>query len=410
MIPLPVITDPSADIRDVIKLNSGTSELTNKIFFRKTAAAVIDADRCIRCGACVAACPSQSLTSAEDGMPTLVKLCTGCSRCGDFCPLAGMRTERLWQLVEGDDFELDGIGAVDAAYSARALERPAGAQDGGVVTTMLERLLTAGTVDGVLVTRRRGAFESEPYIARTPEELRESAGSIYDQSLPLALVNSDILDGSEKVAVVGTPCQINGLRALQEYGVTHRDNAADNVTLAIALFCTRSFDGRKLATMLLDRGVEIARIATVAVEKAALQAHAADGELLFEAPVKEFRDAALRGCDECADFTGRIADISVGSLGSEDGFTTVVVRTEAGAEAWAAASGALEASDDPDLEAVHNLERRGRRSATRKMDREFDPDAPLWINYQDHLLNYTDTDRAPQTPPDFRSHHYAVSC
>lgn len=407
---IPAITDPSADIREEIAQRSGTADPLNKIWFHKTAAAVIDADRCIRCGACIAACPSQSLTAAEDGLPTLVKMCTGCSRCWDFCPLAGMRTERLWKLTEGDDFELDGIGAIGAVYSARSLDRPARAHDGGVVTTLLERLLTAGAVDGVLVSRGRGPFESEPYIARSPEELRESAGSVYDQSLPLALLSPDVLEAGGNIAVVGTPCQINGLRALQRYGTSHRENAAASVTLAIALFCTRSFDGRKLAAMLLDRGVDLARVSRVVVQDAVLRCLAGGGELLFEAPVKEFRNAALRGCDECADFTGRIADISVGSLGTPDGFTTVIIRTEAGADAWKRAADAFEAGEDCDLDAVRDLERRTRRGAARKLNREFDPDGQLWISYQEHLVNYSDTDRAPQTPPDFRSHHYTVSC
>ena len=407
---IPVITDPSTDIRGEIAQRSGTAEPLNKIWFHKTAAAVIDADRCVRCGTCIAACPSQSLTGAEDGLPTLVKMCTGCSRCWDFCPFAGMRTERLWKLTEGEDFELDGIGAVGAAYSARSLDRPARAQDGGVVTTMLERLLTAGAIDGVLVTRQRGPFESEPYIASSPAELRESAGSIYDQSLPLALLDPSVLEAGRKIAIVGTPCQISGLRSLQRYGASGRDNAAANVTLAIALFCTRSFDGRKLATMLLDRGVNPADVGRVIVQDAALQCVTDTGELLFEAPVKEFRDAALRGCDECADFTGRVADISVGSLGTPDGFTTVIIRTEAGSNAWRQAAGAVEVGEDCDLDQVRELERRGRRSAERTLNREFDPDGQLWINYEQHLQNYSGTDRAPRRPPGFRSHHYTVSC
>jgi coenzyme F420 hydrogenase subunit beta len=404
------IADPSADVREEIAVRSGTAEPLNKIWFHKTAAAVVDADRCVRCGACIAACPSQSLIGAEDGLPTLVKMCTGCSRCWDFCPLAGMRTERLWKLAEGDEFELEGIGGMRAAYRARALDRPAAAQDGGVVTALLERLLSVGAVDGVLVARRRGPFQSEPYIARSSEELQESAGSVYDQSLPLVLLNPSVLEAGSALAVVGTPCQINGLRALQQYGVTHRRNAASNVKLAIALFCTRSFDGLKLAGMLIDRGVDVTRLSTVAVQEASLRCLAEDGEVLYEAPVKEFRDAALRGCDECADFTGRIADISVGSLGTAEGFTTVIVRTEAGEQAWRQVAESMEADRDCDLDPVRDLERRGRRGAARKMNREFDPDGELWISYENHLVNYSGTDRAPQTPPDFRSHHYRTAC
>ena len=49
-----------------------------------------------------------------------------------------------------------------------------------------------------------------------------------------------------------------------------------------------------------------------------------DGELAVDEPVKDFHGAALKGCDECADFLGRSADISVGSVGSMDGWTSVL--------------------------------------------------------------------------------------
>ncbi len=45
-------------------------------------------------------------------------------------------------------------------------------------------------------------------------------------------------------------------------------------------------------------------------------------------------------CLRCTDYTCRFADISVGGLGSEDGFNTIVVRTEKGMEVF---EGALKA-------------------------------------------------------------------
>ena len=58
---------------------------------------MIDADRCIQCGTCVAVCPSNSIGIDEDtGLPELVKMCTGCSLCWDFCPRGGLRYEALW--------------------------------------------------------------------------------------------------------------------------------------------------------------------------------------------------------------------------------------------------------------------------------------------------------------------------
>lgn len=39
--------------------------------------------------------------------------------------------------------------------------------------------------------------------------------------------------------------------------------------------------------------------------------------------MKVIKKAALRGCEECADFEGRMAGISVGATGSEPGYTYV---------------------------------------------------------------------------------------
>ena len=50
-------------------------------------------------------------------------------------------------------------------------------------------------------------------------------------------------------------------------------------------------------------------------------------------------------CHICEDFTGEYADVSVGNVGTPDGWSTVIVRTEAGEKAFRAAvdSGLLEA-------------------------------------------------------------------
>jgi coenzyme F420 hydrogenase subunit beta len=46
--------------------------------------------------------------------------------------------------------------------------------------------------------------------------------------------------------------------------------------------------------------------------------------------VKELSAAAEKGCLNCSDFTARDADVSVGSVGSDEGYSTVVVRTAVG--------------------------------------------------------------------------------
>jgi coenzyme F420 hydrogenase subunit beta len=49
--------------------------------------------------------------------------------------------------------------------------------------------------------------------------------------------------------------------------------------------------------------------------------------------------------------------------------------------------------DDP--EALVRLDNLDKRIAVRTLQRKLEPDAPLFIDYAEHLNNYSGTDRAP---------------
>ena len=83
---------------------NGITEPPGKVWFWELEAGVIHADRCIQCGTCVAVCPSNSIGVNEDtDLPELVKMCTGCSLCWDFCPRGGLRYEALWPPSTGGE-------------------------------------------------------------------------------------------------------------------------------------------------------------------------------------------------------------------------------------------------------------------------------------------------------------------
>jgi len=46
--------------------------------------------------------------------------------------------------------------------------------------------------------------------------------------------------------------------------------------------------------------------------------------------VKELHKAVEKGCLACPDFTAKYSDISVGSVGSKEGYSTVIVRSDIG--------------------------------------------------------------------------------
>src|SRR5829696_6134217 len=101
-------------------------EAPGKLWFWELEEAVIDADRCVQCGACIAACPSDSIGIGADGLPKLVKMCTGCSLCWDFCPRGGLRHEATWSLPvagsEGAGWEIP--GAAGAGQGLGRVQRP----------------------------------------------------------------------------------------------------------------------------------------------------------------------------------------------------------------------------------------------------------------------------------------------
>ncbi len=403
------ITDPSLDARDDVAIKAGMPEMIDKIWFHKTATAVIDSDRCVRCGSCIAACPSHSIGVDTEGLPSLIKMCTGCSACWDFCPLGGLRPERLWKLEEKEENSAgDPLGRVRAVYGARDMERDEMAQDGGVVTAILEELLKSGEITGALVTERNNAFQGRAKIARTVEEIRAGAGSIYEQSVPLGqFSNLPDVGPDERLAMVGTPCQITGSSALKKYGWNKRRTVLQAVKYSIGLLCSRSFDSRKLLVKLAKGGVKISDVNKIDIAKGKLYALDKGGNELLAEPVKDFHDVSLRGCDECADFTARLSDISVGNMGSSPGYSTLIIRTESGENAWDLARHRFDMEDAVNMEPIRKLERRNRESAVKSLKRDFNEDAPMWIHYSEHLKDYIDTDRTPVKSPPRRSFNYA---
>jgi coenzyme F420 hydrogenase subunit beta len=372
-------------------------EAPGKVWFWDLDEAVIAADRCIECGTCVAVCPSDSIGIGDDGLPALVKMCTGCSLCWDYCPRGGLRHEATWKLTSSA-----GNGqAVRERYSARARPDLAGAQDGGVVSTVLIALLEAGQLDGVLLARESATerWKGEAFLARTPAEVVECAGSFYNQTMALAQLDLGKLDlpPNPRIALVGTPCEVEGLKAMQARPWTWGSARADAVVLTIALLCTKSFNYEKLMVDEIQRkrGIPLEDIGRVDVVRGKLIVQDHQRETLVSEPIRDFHGAALKGCDECTDFLGGAADLSVGSVGSDDGWSSVLVRSQAGKAAIARTQDRLELRDLERPQALEKLDALDKKIAFEHLERPFDPDAPLFIDYSEHLDAYDGTDRAP---------------
>ncbi|MGH9101377.1 MAG: Coenzyme F420 hydrogenase/dehydrogenase, beta subunit C-terminal domain [Acidimicrobiales bacterium] len=383
------------------------AEAPGKVWFWELAGAVIDADRCVRCGACVAACPSDSIGVGKAGLPELVRMCTGCSLCWDFCPRGGLRYEATWLeagdgtgIITGDDLGT-GLGVVDAAHTVRVAGGLRGAQDGGAVSAILVAALESGEIDGALLARSDPEipWKAVPFLARTAAEVVACAGSFYNQTMALGALDIDRvgLEPDSRIALVGTPCEIQGIRALQARPWRRGRSRVDAVVLTIALMCTKSFDYEGLMRRELgeQRGIPPTTVGKVDINHGKLLVWDTEGRPVVDEPIKAFHGAALKGCEECADFLGRGADISVGSVGSEDGWSSVLVRTEIGAKAFQRARDRLEVRDLDRPVALERLDGIDKKAALASLRRDLDPSRPLFVDFEEHLAAYERSERAP---------------
>nr|WP_241767978.1 Coenzyme F420 hydrogenase/dehydrogenase, beta subunit C-terminal domain [Haloferax sp. ATB1] len=383
-------------------------EPDDKTWFMELDEAVIDEGRCIQCGTCVAACPSDSIGIGEDDLPELVKMCTGCSLCWDFCPRGGLRYERQWKITGGED-NVSGAGDTITEFSAKVDEEwQKKAQDGGLVTSVLLHLLEADEIDGALIATESEdePWKAESLLATTPTELIENAGSFYNQTMALGNLNVDRWrekfpekDPRElSLALVGTPCEIEGIRALQDFDWDYasQEEGVRAIEYTIALMCTKNFNYERLIGEQLQekRGIDPTDIGKMDVLHGDMMVYDKRGEMMLKEDIEEFHGAALKGCDECADFTGYCADLTVGSVGSSDEYSSVIIRTEQGLKAWKLTEPDLDYHDLEDRSAIGGLQSWDKKKAFESLHRPFDPDAPRFIEYTDHAEWYG-TERNP---------------
>ena len=73
----------------------------------------------------------------------------------------------------------------------------------------------------------------------------------------------------------------------------------------------------------------------------------------------------------------------------------MLVRTPTGRIAFERVRDRLELRDLDRVEALYKLDALDRKVATRTLERPFDPSAPLFIDFAEHVDHYAGTDRAP---------------
>lgn len=330
---------------------------------------------CCLCGTCAAFCDKIEIGESEEGKqePLFVEdYDTVCGLCYTFCPRTFLPREDIERRLFGTPHrraEEDPLGVYRSAYAVRArrgeiLEQ---AQDGGVVTALLAYALETGSLDCAAITTSDEEWRPKTKIARTYAELLEGAGTKYTLYPSVTGVRDALNEGCEKIGFVGLPCQIQGLRKVQTAKQPY-DLGIEKVKLMIGLFCMENFTPE-----LLDHVAKKSRSGSVSgISKFEIR-----GKDLFlydqerqGIPLNEIKDYIGDGCLVCMDYTAELADLSVGSVGSDEGWSTVLVRTAQGEAVLKGAlnSGYLEATEIArnELDSIRKLAKRKKESNAKR--------------------------------------------
>ncbi|MCP8312523.1 MAG: Coenzyme F420 hydrogenase/dehydrogenase, beta subunit C-terminal domain [Candidatus Methylarchaceae archaeon HK02M1] len=293
---------------------------------------VIRAGKCTFCGGCIAACP-WSVIGFEGELPKLVGPCYACEICWYTCPRTIYDSEAIEKAVFGRTRKEDEyIGIYRGLYSARSNIKEVldYAQDGGIATTLLMYALDKDIIDSAVVSEiKEEIWRPWPSIALEAKEVIKAAGTKYTPS-PVLIGVWDASDNYSKseVGVVGTPCEVQTLRKIQHaYKASYK--LGSKVKLVIGLFCMESFGYKDLTKFVDSKGIELKNVSKFNISKGKFMAFEGEREAL-KVPISEIKACARGSCHICGDFTCEHADISVGSVGSPSGWSTVIVRTDIG--------------------------------------------------------------------------------
>ncbi|THB80973.1 MAG: coenzyme F420 hydrogenase [Desulfobacteraceae bacterium] len=300
--------------------------------------------RCNHCGGCVSFCSAinyGALDLDHTGQPFISdrEKCIECGLCYSVCP----QTRELDGDIQKHCEWKEPYGRVIQTAITHACNEDirASGTDGGVVTAVLTHLLTTGRINGAIVSKQTG-HGRVPCVAKTKQEILDSAGSHFGASHGMIRFASEYSTFSptitalgelrynplDRLAFVGTPCQIASVRKMQALGIV----PSDAIHVCLGLFCSGNFHFTEPWFKSLEKDYDFDHRF---IEKINIKEQFAfflsDGRVV-KVPIDRFDPVRRPACGFCTDFSAAFADISFGGLGAEEGWTTAVIRTPLGKE------------------------------------------------------------------------------
>ena len=347
----------------------------------------LEDDSCILCGLCTRTCEELVGVSAinvinrgidrEVDTPyrELSDDCIGCGMCALVCP-----TDAIKRMTNIYPTTSENIGEIEERFlmgrrdgdlgiysELLACKTPINGQDGGLVTSLLIAGMKNNFFDTAIVVESSDGYLAEAAIVDKVDEIKRAKGSKYLRIPIVRKLEEALKGGKRRIAVVGIPCQVRTVRSIQMHYDLEHEFPGTEITI-IGLFCFESFDYRGLKESTLRLlGVDLDRADKTQIARGKYTV-TVDGRN-YSCSVRELESVVREGCSYCNDFVARLADISIGSVGSPDGYSTVVVRSKVGKKL-------LDATDfhkaEIKLDEISKLERLKRKRAESHISKVLD--------------------------------------
>jgi coenzyme F420-reducing hydrogenase beta subunit len=215
-------------------------------------------------------------------------------------------------------------------------------QDGGVVSALLIKGFHEGLFDMAIVVRRLEGYNAETVVAENAEDVLAAKGTQYLRVNVTKKLRELIGEGKKRIAIVCTPCEVAAARKIQQ------TIGKDCEITIVGLFCFEAFNRDRLKGELKNRlSVDLDKVGKTQVRQGKFTARVECREVSCR--VKDLDAACEKACKFCDDFTSRLADISVGSVGSKPGCSTVIVRSCVGEKLVRNLNAAKEAVDKQEI-------------------------------------------------------------
>jgi len=348
---------------------------------------VLKPGRCVGCAACVSICPVDVFDYVDERpVETRASACVDCVLCAEVCPVLRPPDNDMQEFIDLQQPTVDeGYGPYAYGLYARSIDPEIlqKCQDGGIVSAIILHQMETGAIKGAILgdvypdNRQVGLHK----LATTREDVLNCAASRYTYSPNTLALQEAMQQDFGPIAVVGVPCQIDGVRLQQNSSIRLTVSAwyRKNIALTFGLFCSESFTNESINKLGEIIGEDPSTIENINIKgKVVIRL---ENKEVKTVSLKKYREWARPACLYCLDYGAENADIGAGGIGL-DGWTYTLIRTRRGHEAFQAAlaDGWLETrplSDEPRGEFLMN-----KLAADKKKNR---PLPPLMPTYDERL-------------------------